>query len=62
MSYSGSTKAGMANSILETWRSLPKKAKLELRFKRCVEICQLEKGSDSFQFDGRACPLCNDIA
>lgn len=61
MSYGGSTKAGMANSILETQRRLPKTAKIELHFKRCIRVCQLVKGIDSFQVDGRACPLCNDI-
>lgn len=61
MSYSGSTKAGMANSVLKTQRRLPRTAKSELHFKRCIKVYQLVKGIESFQGDGKACPLCNDI-
>lgn len=50
----------MVSSVLETQRRLPGKTKFELHFKRCVEVCQLEKETGLFQVDGRACPLCND--
>lgn len=51
----------MASTTLETQRGLPKKAELELHFKRSVEVFWLEKGRSSFHFDGRTCPPCKDI-
>lgn len=60
MSYTGSTNTRIASSILETQRRLPKTAKMELHFKRCITTHLLVKGRDSLKVDGRACALCNN--